>query len=98
MTAVQERWFKKLSGEYNGPAGEWDRFVTLALRFGWSEQQIWQSSPDFIGELIARLNAGAAYGEARKRPSEKEKKEQRRASFLAWARGKNAAAVRKMTH
>lgn len=104
MAAVQSRWEQKLAGSYSGPAGEWDRFVLLALRLGWSEQEIWQSSPDFLDEITARLNAEAAVrlslaagGFARKPGKAPVSAEVKRAKALAWARSQNAAAIRRMS-
>jgi hypothetical protein len=100
VTAVQRRWERKLEGAFGGPAGEWDRFILLALRLGWTEQDIWQSSPDFIDELIARLNAETAVGlrqaQAAARREAQLAAEKQREAHIGRLRSANAAVLRKM--
>ena len=80
----------RLKGDYKGPAGEWDLFISLIRRFGWTEQDLWRSSPDLLDELLAYLNAEAII----KAGVGSLGKTQKEAKLLAWARAKNAANLR----
>src|SRR4051794_15656674 len=62
---IRERWRGRLDAARRGrkPArsqsgvGDYDNEIALALRFGWTPEQIGRLDPDYLEELIARLQA-----------------------------------------
>ena len=61
--ALYERWRARLErrpargSRPPRPIGDFDLAVSLAIRFGWTPEQIGRLDPDYVDELLARLSA-----------------------------------------
>lgn len=65
-----------LDGKVRGPVGEYDWYVALAERYGWTPQQVNALDPDVLTEILARIEAE---GIILAREREKAERERRRA-------------------
>lgn len=69
---VRERWARRFDGKLKQPAGDWDWYIILADRFGWTPQEVDALDPDFIDELDSWMAADGDYAKVLKKRAEAE--------------------------
>ena len=60
-----------------GPVGGYDEYITLAVQYNWTPEQVNRMDPDFINEILTRLTAEWDAEKAKRKAEERKRKRAR---------------------